>query len=93
MKTLCRCLLLSALAGAGCLPLPLRHPDVASAPVPPAADAAPPSPAPPVSADQVDETNAHEKARALQEEMLRESRDEKPDKAARAEGAASKPPR
>ena len=63
-------LLLLVSAGSGCVSLPVAWRAEKPAPAPtPAAPSAPP----PVTADQVNETNAHEKSQALREELDREA--------------------
>ncbi len=57
----------------GCVILPTDWPGVKNE-APMAGPSRKASPAPPVTADQVTETNAHDKAKALQEEMEKEAR-------------------
>jgi hypothetical protein len=64
-------LVLAAAAGAGCIHTPL-HSDTAKPPAKSATEAGrAPAPAA-VTADQIDETNAHQKAQALADEMDRD---------------------
>lgn len=63
-------LLATMWAGAGCLNLPLFSPPPKPVEVAPASP--PPRPTTPVTADQVTETNAREKAQALKAELERE---------------------
>ena len=76
MKTIaCGLLLMGIGAGAGCLNLPVlteradKPPETAALP----AGVRPARPRSPVTADQVNETNGHEMAAVLKEEMDRES--------------------
>ena len=66
MKTAWCCLLLALTAASGCVELPQLW-DNPKAKPPTAAKAAP------VSAEQVTETNAHEKAEALRQELERDA--------------------
>lgn len=71
MKTACCSLWLALWAGAGCVILPAnweKQPPP-SAPAP----AEPSRPRPPVTADDITESNAHEKAEALRQELDRET--------------------
>jgi hypothetical protein len=81
MKTAWCAIVLAAWASAGCVTLPVLW----TPPKPePAAPVAPPAkPKPPVTAEQITEENAHEKAKALLEELNREGAGETP--AAKAE--------
>jgi hypothetical protein len=69
MKTAC-CFLLLGFAAAGCVELPLLPNEKPK----PSAQAA--HPAGPMTADQVTEANAHEKAEALRQELDRDIRND-----------------
>lgn len=65
-------LFLSACMSAGCLHLPQLMGDGKPSEAPAQPAARPSRPRPPVTADQVNETNAHEMAAALRDEVDRE---------------------
>lgn len=72
MRNVCCCLLLSAAAAAGCVHLPFGAPPHKL----PEPEAKRP-PAGPVTAEQITEANAHEKAQELRNELDRELRGER----------------
>ncbi len=75
MKILWGSLFFSLLGSAGCMELPSLG-VVDTAPAPTLITQTSARPLPPVTADQVTESNAHEKAKALQEELSREMQEE-----------------
>jgi hypothetical protein len=85
MKTACCSLLLAVWASAGCMTLPVLWtppPKPEPAPVAP-----PPKPKVPVTAEQITDENAHQKAKALLEELNSDSTSEPPAPAAKPEPA------
>jgi hypothetical protein len=75
MKTVWFSAILAVWAGAGCVTLPVLWAPPKPEPTP---AAQPARPKPPVTAEQITEDNAHEKAKALLEELDREATDATP---------------